>query len=152
VAVRDPASQKVGSASQFVEIPHLRDDRLALSGIVLNAGTLGESGPAVRRLKAGDSVSYDLEIYNAQQTEASQAPPLESTVQIFHDGRPISTPNPGTITTDAPGSNRLTMSGEFALEPSLPPGDYALLLTVTDKLAQPRHAAARQWIDFEVVP
>jgi hypothetical protein len=152
VAVRDPASQKVGSASQFVEIPHLRDDRLALSGIVLNAGALGESGPAVRRLKAGDSVTYDLEIYNARLDGTSQAPTLESTVQVFHDSRPVSTPNPGAITPDAPGSNRLKMSGEFALDPSLPPSDYALLVTVTDKLAPPRHATARHWIDFEVVP
>jgi hypothetical protein len=151
VAVRDPASQKVGSASQFVDIPHLRADRLALSGIVLNAEGLGESGPAVRRLKAGSPVTYDLEIYNAQMDGTSQAPSLESTVQIFHDGKPVSTPIPGAVTPDAPGSNRLKMSGEFVLAPILPSGDYALLVTVTDKRAPPHHASARQWIDFEVV-
>jgi hypothetical protein len=151
VAVRDPASQKVGSASQFVEIPHLHADRLALSGIVLNAGAQGESGPAVRRLKPGDPVSYDLEIYNARPPGPSQASTLESTVQVYHDGRAVSAPNPGAITPDAPGSNRLKMSGDFALDPNSPPGDYALLVTVTDKLAPPHHATARQWIDFEVV-
>jgi hypothetical protein len=97
-------------------------------------------------------VTYDLEIYNARLDGTSQAPTLESTVQVFHDSRPVSTPNPGAITPDAPGSNRLKMSGEFALDPSLPPSDYALLVTVTDKLAPPRHATARHWIDFEVVP
>ena len=62
-AVLDPASQKVGSANQFIEIPNLRPDRLALSGIALGAQALGRSGPAGRRLQTGDRVSYDLEIY-----------------------------------------------------------------------------------------
>ena len=44
------------------------------------------------------------------------------------------------------------MSGEFALAPDLAPGDYVLLVTVTDKLAPPNHSTARQAIDFEVVP
>jgi hypothetical protein len=44
------------------------------------------------------------------------------------------------------------VSGEFALALDIAPGEYLLLVTVIDKLAPPRHAAARQWIDFEVVP
>ena len=78
VAVGDAGSQKLGSASQFIEIPDLRPDRLALSGIVLNPKVLGESGPAVRRFKAGDRVSYELEIYNARRATALAAPNLES--------------------------------------------------------------------------
>jgi len=36
VAVRDATSEQVGSASQFVEAPDLKKDRLALSGLVVN--------------------------------------------------------------------------------------------------------------------
>ena len=36
VAVRDAVSEQVGSASQFVEAPDLKKDRLALSGLVVN--------------------------------------------------------------------------------------------------------------------
>ena len=152
VAVRDPASQKVGSAGQFIEIPKLRPDRLALSGIVLNATVMGESGPAMRRLKAGDRLSYELEIYNARRDSATQATNLEGRIQIFRDGRLVSAQKPGAIRQDPGDSKRLVMSGEFALAPEMAPGDYLLLVTVIDKLAPPRHSTARQWIDFEVVP
>jgi VWFA-related protein len=151
-AVRDPDSQKLGSASQFIEIPNLRPDRLALSGIVLNAKVLGEKGPAARRFKAGDRVSYELEIYNTRRASAAGAPNLENRIQIFRDGRRVSAQNPGTIRQDSGDSKRLVMSGELALAPGLAPGDYVLLVTITDNLAPRKHAAARQWIDFEVVP
>jgi len=36
VAVRDAASEQVGSASQFIEAPDLKKDRLALSGLIVN--------------------------------------------------------------------------------------------------------------------
>ena len=152
VAVRDEPSQKVGSAGQFIEVPDLRSGRLALSGIVLNAKALGESGPAVRRLKAGDRVSYGLEIYNARRANAARIPNLEGTIQIFRDGRLVSAQNPGAISQDPSDSKRLVVSGELALAQDMAPGDYLLLVTLTDKLAPPRYAAARQWIDFEVVP
>jgi hypothetical protein len=37
VAVRDAISEKVGSASQFIEVPDLKKGRLALSGIVIRS-------------------------------------------------------------------------------------------------------------------
>jgi VWFA-related protein len=36
IAVRDAPSQKIGSASQFIEVPDLRKNRLALSGLIIN--------------------------------------------------------------------------------------------------------------------
>src|SRR5207253_41472 len=36
VAVRDPATSRIGAAGQFIEVPNLRDNRLALSGIVIH--------------------------------------------------------------------------------------------------------------------
>jgi VWFA-related protein len=48
-AVRDTATERVGSASQFIEVPDLGDNRLALSGIVLS----GEDLPAVAKTNAG---------------------------------------------------------------------------------------------------
>lgn len=40
VAIRDKQSEKIGSASQFVEIPNLKKDGLTLSGVVLESLTL----------------------------------------------------------------------------------------------------------------
>ncbi|MCA1632622.1 MAG: VWA domain-containing protein [Acidobacteria bacterium] len=46
VAVRDVATEKLGSASQFVEVPDLKKKRLALSGIVLEgAPTASPAAP-----------------------------------------------------------------------------------------------------------
>ncbi|MCA1632071.1 MAG: hypothetical protein LC774_17445, partial [Acidobacteria bacterium] len=41
VALRDAATEKVGAASQFVEVPDLKKDRLALSGIVMSGAQEG---------------------------------------------------------------------------------------------------------------
>ena len=66
MAVRDANSERVGSASQFIEVPDIYKARLTLSGIVLRAnppknpseGEGGEQGdasenPAVRLFKPG---------------------------------------------------------------------------------------------------
>jgi hypothetical protein len=152
VAVRDVTSQKLGSASQFIEIPDLHTDRLALSGIVLNANAVGDSGPAVRRVKAGDRVNYQLEIYHARRDSGTQALNLDSRIQIFRDERLVWAQNPLPITQVPPNPKRLVLSGELALTPDIAPGDYVLVVTVTDKLAPPKHATALQWIGFQVVP
>ena len=39
VAIRDVPSDKIGSASQFIEVPDLKKDRLKLSGILLRCST-----------------------------------------------------------------------------------------------------------------
>jgi VWFA-related protein len=152
VAVRDVASERVGSASQFVEIPDLRRGRPTLSGIVLDAGVLGEKGPAMRRFRPGDRVSYQVEIYNARRGAAGQAPSLEGKIQILRDGRLVSTLGLGAIHEIPWNAKRLVMSGEFALGREILPGDYVLQVIVTDRLAPPRHSTASAWIDFEIGP
>jgi hypothetical protein len=152
VAVRDVASERIGSASQFVEIPDLRRGRLTLSGIVLNAGGLGEKGPAMRRFRPGDRESYQLEVYNAHRGTAGQAPDLEGKIQVFRDGRLVSTLGFGAIYEIPWNAKRLVMSGEFALGPEMLPGDYVLQVIVADKLAPPQHSTASRWIDFEIGP
>jgi VWFA-related protein len=39
VAVRDTISSRIGAAGQFVEVPNLKNERLALSGIVVSGGS-----------------------------------------------------------------------------------------------------------------
>lgn len=46
VAVRDAATEHVGSASQFIEVPNLEKNRLALSGIVVRSGSTAEADAA----------------------------------------------------------------------------------------------------------
>ena len=97
-------------------------------------------------------MSYQLEIYNPHGSAAGQAPNLEGKVQIFHDAHLVSTPAAGAISQVPWDSKRLVMGGELTLGPDLSPGDYALQVTVTDKLAPKQPSVASQWIDFEIVP
>lgn len=150
LAVRDPVSQKVGSASQFIEVPDLRHCGLALSGIVLNSDTVGNEGPATRLFRPGDRVRYQLEIYNARRSKGDEPPNLESTVHIFRSGHAVSTGRPGAISQVPWDSKVQVMSGELALGPNMAPGHYALQVNVTDMHAPAKHATAGQWIDFAV--
>jgi VWFA-related protein len=46
VAVRDAATERTGSASQFIEVPDLKKNRLALSGLVVSAFNRDETAKA----------------------------------------------------------------------------------------------------------
>jgi VWFA-related protein len=43
LSLRDSSTERVGSASQFVEVPDLKKDRVALSGIVLRGTSAGQT-------------------------------------------------------------------------------------------------------------
>ncbi len=55
VAVRDAATEHVGSSSQFIEVPNLEKNRLALSGIVINGSSATSSSSAPASIKPASS-------------------------------------------------------------------------------------------------
>jgi VWFA-related protein len=76
VAVRDAGSERVGSASQFIEVPNLEKNRLALSGIVL-----GGMNPAAAKASpptANEGAAL-------QPTSASQATPATDEAAEIYD-------------------------------------------------------------------
>jgi VWFA-related protein len=119
VAVRDPATSRIGAAGQFIEVPNLRDNRLALSGIVIHgSGVLHDrtntqtpsssgaslnptsaqanaadeeisNGPAVRRFHQGSALIFAYAIYNALVDQVTHRPQLTTQTRIFRDGKPI---------------------------------------------------------------
>ncbi len=118
MAVRDSASERVGSASQFIEVPDVSKNRLALSGLVLRGeqqqpqpsnvspeatpavsgaspaeddqSAAAEASPAIRRLRPGMSLDYSFLIYNAQAPgNAAGQSPLQLQVRLFRDGQVI---------------------------------------------------------------
>jgi VWFA-related protein len=81
VAVRDAASARVGSASQFIEVPNLNKNRLALSGIVLGGMSMAKAlKPTADEADAGGgaaspeatpaAVDKATEIYDTQASPA----------------------------------------------------------------------------------
>jgi VWFA-related protein len=172
VAVRDTATERVGSASQFVEVPDLKKDRLALSGIIMALyrdaaatpapGTAAATpnadapdpmgGSAVRRFRRGAAVDYGFNIFNAKLERAGGGARLQTQVLVYRDGKPVFTgqvlPFEGRAQNVA---GDIGAGGRLLLGKELGPGEYVLQLVVTDLLAKEKHRVATQWMDFEVV-
>jgi VWFA-related protein len=172
VGIRDVASERVGSASQFVQAPDLTKNRLALSGLfvsgsnqrIASASTASGTeekktveddpmaGPGVRRLREGMILNYTYTIYNAQLDNAG-SPQLQTQMRLLREGKEVFT---GKLTpfnvrrqTDL---KRLDTRGGLLVGNNLLPGEYVLQVTVTDVLAKnKRESTATQWIDFEIV-
>jgi hypothetical protein len=176
-ALRDATSAKVGSASQFIEVPDLNKGRLALSGIVVRAidpakqeaaqsgqgaaaaseGQAAENdpqgNPAVRVFHLGRQMVYAYQILNAQVDRATQKPQLVTQVRLFRDGKQIYAGKPAPF-DPAPQTDwkHLLAAGRLRLGRPLVPGEYVLQVVVTDPLAKEKYRTATQWIDFEVIP
>lgn len=178
VAVRDSASAHIGTAGQFIDVPNLRKQHLALSsialwsggsslgtenadsppGAILPAGALvnGEqiktTSPAVRRFRQGSNLVFGYAAYNGRVDKSTNRPRLTAQARIFRDGRPVYVGDAMPI--DATGQSdmaRLTVGGRLQLGADLSPGEYVLQLTIEDPLAKEKHRTAIQWIDFEIV-
>jgi len=179
-ALRDHGSERVGSASQFIEVPDVKKNRLVLSGIVLaatdsgarkkSAGATGTEGTAtspqgegedlvdstnsaaVRRFHSGSVMSYGAIIYNAKPDKTSGRPQLQIQVRIFRDGQPVFTGKQQVFNlNNPPDLKRLGMSGALQLGSEMIPGEYVFQVIVTDLLADQKHRVSNQWIDFEML-
>lgn len=171
LSLRDSASERIGSASQFVEAPDIKKKRLFLSGIILQAQTPVQAGgalasaagegreersartsAAVRQFKPGMIIEYAFFIYNAKLDKASSRPQITTQVKLFRDGKEIfagkELPYNSSGQTDL---QRLPTGGAIQLANSMEPGDYVLQVTVTDPLADKKHRITTQWMDFQVV-
>jgi VWFA-related protein len=170
IAVRDATSGRVGSASQFVEVPDVRQHRLALSGIILNGarpkdagavagqpeeqyGIAGAGTPAVRVFRPGETISYAYVIFNARVDGKSGRTDLETQLSLYRDSRLILA---GPLTTFAAQEktdvSRLVGSGALRLGAKFEPGEYVVQVIARDKLASKKRCMASQWIDLEIVP
>lgn len=159
VAVRDATSERIGTASQFVEAPDLTRNQLALSGIVLsNAAETDkasaaeqdiQSGPAVRRLRQGMMIDYRFIIYNAQADANS---PVQMQMRLLREGKPVF--NGKVVSLDVSkerNAKRISTGGRLRMGPDLTPGDYVLQVIVKNTTDPKRPRVASQWIDFEIV-
>jgi VWFA-related protein len=171
MSLRDTASDRIGSASQFIEVPDVKKNRLALSGLILrgyanrtaqanespSADQEGidkgnaEASPAIRRFHSGMYLNYAFFIYGAQ-SEKGGAPQLSTQVILFRDGKPVFTGKQNPMkTTGQADMKRLLGGGVIQLGSELEPGDYVLQVIVNDALADKKHQTTSQWMDFSIV-
>jgi hypothetical protein len=157
--VSDGASDRMGSATQFVEIPNVRQGGLALSGMILRADApAAGSAPAdprgeadVRIFKPGHGCTFFYSVFNAL-TGPDKQTALEVKTSIFAGGRAVFEGKPGRVSFAgvARGAHQ-QITGHLTLDPQIGPGDYVLQVTVRDTLAPPAQPrTATQFTDFQV--
>jgi VWFA-related protein len=166
VAIRDAGNEKVGSASQFIEVPNIKKQKAVLSGIVLEnfsaeAWKKHEQGSteqltdpqtdtSLRRFKKGSVLRYGIDIYNAK-LDAAQKPNLMTQVRVFREGKLILDGKPKPLGQGRQlNPSKINFMGALNLGAEIPPGDYVLQIIVTDTLAKEKNRLSTQWIQFEV--
>ena len=173
VGVRDVMAGKIGTDSQFIEVPDLREDGLALSGIFVTSvpgaaatepGAAQQAGPPLGQratplreatlqcFSRGSQADFRYQIYNARVERATGRPRLLTQVRLFRDGRAVFKgavqpydPGAQADMTRLPAGTRISFNAQFT------PGEYALQVVVTDAPAGARPRTMTQWIDFEIV-
>jgi len=169
--VRDAASERLGSASQYVDVPDTRKGRFGMSGIILRQATsevlrsLGadgklvaadegwtQGGPALRRFRPGQGIVYAFEIINPKRKGSQKKSAIVSFVRVFRNGKLIYTGPEQRRFLDLPDTpSRLQGGGLLRLGPDLSPGEYLIQVVVNDENGKKKAPPTTQWIDFEVV-
>lgn len=168
VAVLDTASEKVGSANQFVEVADVDKEDLMMSGIIVNNlkykdwqnivnGKAPEkpadpiSDTAMRQFKAGTVLSYGAVVYNPKVSNDGK-PDLTTQIRLVKDGRVVYL---GKIQPVPKGNmldeQRVSANGSMSLGTDLKAGDYILQVLVTDNLANKKRQTVSQFVPFEIV-
>lgn len=172
MVVRDTASKRLGSASQFIEVPDLKSNDLALSGIILGearanaaptlppgataeaalAPVASQSDLAVRIFHPGAIITYNYLIYNPRLNAATHQPKLTTQLRLYREGQLIlDGPETPLDAAQQKDLTRLTDDGGFRLKDNAAPGEYVLQLTIKDAPDGQKPRTASQYIDFEVV-
>jgi VWFA-related protein len=167
--VRDSVNQKIGSASQYVQVPDTHKRQLALSGILLRQApadlvkqvglvpaadqeTWGQGGPALRRYLPGQAILYGFAVINPKMKGAEKEFKAGSQMRLFRDGKLIYTGNYSRLLAKSDADpTRLVGAGVLRLGNQLTPGEYLLQVLVTDESAAKRKSQVAQWVDFEVI-
>jgi VWFA-related protein len=159
LVVRDEASKRIGSASQFVEIPDLKKKRLTLSGISLSGSfekggdvaALSQASAALRKLRQGMVLDYGYAIYNAKTDSSTGRPDLTTQIKLFRDGQEIFAGQVQPLTSQKEKDGGLFTGGSLRIREGLKPGEYVLQAIVSDLRTKEKYRTATQWMNFEVV-
>ncbi|HEX8474021.1 MAG TPA: VWA domain-containing protein [Pyrinomonadaceae bacterium] len=163
VAVRDGKSGRIGSATQWIQIPDIQQGQFSLSSIFLSerpaddaavsntaqpaTGTPLETNlPSVdRRFARMSKLQFIVGIYNAARQPTP--PDVALQIQVFRDDQPvITTPLRKVDTSGVTDLSRIPYAAEFGLG-GLPAGQYVLQITAIDRIAK---SNATQRVNFTI--
>jgi VWFA-related protein len=160
IVVRDNASGKLASTGEVLEIPNLDKNDFFMSGLITAeispdgsfkfpiAATaeqaisvpLNSTNSAIRKFRAGDSIRYAYNIFNAKNNN------LTAQLRLYNQGTLVTESKESPIqVTDL---KRIKSSGSFGITRQVQAGEYVLQIVVRDKTS---NKTTSQWIDFEVV-
>jgi VWFA-related protein len=168
-AVVDTATAKVGSGSQFLEVPEVGSGELAVSGVMLKGlsgqsydsadDTLSVAGPSLasdtlqeatlRMLSPGTRAAYAYEIYDGLKDSTG----LTVSTTLVRNGQTVyvspDTPVPPVAARKAP-VRVIPIAGTLDLGKDMPAGPYSLQVVVARHHDGKIDRRAAQWVDFEV--
>ena len=172
-AVQDDRSKAIGTSAQFVEVPKVGKDAVALSGVLMADlapaasgargepatatalrtdmiadGVLGE--PAIKIFKPGSEVVYAFEIYDGR---GKRNDGFSTRATLIRDGKAFYTTPPapvGAAPKDVKPVGSVAVGGKLSLGRGLPRGTYTLQVSVAPQSGKGRDRPASQWVDFEV--
>lgn len=170
VAIRDVNSKKLGSISQYVEVPNISIGQLVTSGIILTSeksstsdknkatqiNELKESDDnhnslltsVIREFNAGDVLKFAYQAYNVRSV-GNPKPTLKYQANLFLDDKKIFT-GKEIIVDLTEGVDTVPISGAFQLGKQLVPGSYVLQIITSENLGNGRGTTSEQLIDFKV--
>ncbi len=144
LGVRDAKSGLIGSTSQAVDIPEVSNGKLALSSLLLNEQLDAEDddtptektgprkGVALRFARAAH-LRFLTYVYNAKPVaENDNEPDLDVDVKILRGNQPLLKPAMRPIEIESKDAHSFPFAAEIPLD-GLQPGEYTLLVTVTDQ-------------------
>jgi VWFA-related protein len=153
--VLDSTSRAAGSAGQYIDIPDVKKQHLALTTPSIDdVSAPGESrfndvSSALREFRAGSRLAFAFRIETDKDGRGALPPgKFDAQIQLYRDRTPI-LDNPVSI-APAPGEDGHSVRGELRLSGSLPVGQYYLQAMATDRVGKTPHTAS-SWIEFQVV-
>lgn len=160
IALRDVGGDRIGSASQFIDVPDVRKGRLTLSGLVIEGMAHQSQSPdadaadprstaAVRTFRQGTEARYACYVYNARR-DGNRPLQLDAQVRLYRDRSEVFVSDLQPVDAVKSPAGAVIASGILQVGRTMEPGTYVLELTVMDRLAR-SHGRAAQTIDFDVV-
>jgi len=147
--VRDTESGKLGSVTQYIEVPDLTKKRLTSSSVFLyavspQAGSKPDPLNALRQLPRAQDLRYAAVIYNPRLADGK--PQLRSQTIISRGGKIIYQEPEAPITT-AIQNGQVVKVGQLGLGKAQA-GHYILTLVITDPLADKQSRIIVRSVDF----
>lgn len=133
--VRDRASEAVGSVGEYLEIPDVKKQHIAVTTPQL-ADSVNDLSPALRVFPGESQVLFHFAI-------ATDGGNPHATIQLYKDGKQV-------LESAVPVSNGVA-KGALKLNGALPSGDYYLKAQAIDASASPARTAS-SWTDFRIAP